>query len=283
LPPALSGVWSAVADGDADGGRARPVRQDDGAALGGGQRLHRRRRGAARRRRRSDHHEQPKHQVPPCRPHATPTGRTHPIGAGKRLAKKHKHARSSASTTRRWRRRGRRIGALLPHCAPLAARRHRHARHACTSAARHAEAAFFGVRRHTRGMTCASRCAQSFAPIGRQQTVRAHTALPPTVRVARRKRRSRARGSRRTASLALRPLCRQSGMVLQAQPLMQAKAEVRPLHPPARPRARIHDTPVAAEGRIARMRAFGALCSTSIVERLPPTPTACRQIEFFRV
>jgi hypothetical protein len=31
-------------------------------------------------------------------------------------------------------------------------------------------------------MTCASRCAQAFAPIGRQQTVRAHTALPPTVR-----------------------------------------------------------------------------------------------------
>jgi hypothetical protein len=60
-------------------------------------------------------------------------------------------------------------------------RRHRHARHACTRAARHAEAAFFGARRHTRGMTCASRCARSFAAIGRQQTVRAHTALPPTV------------------------------------------------------------------------------------------------------
>jgi hypothetical protein len=31
-------------------------------------------------------------------------------------------------------------------------------------------------------MTCASHCAQSFAPIGRQKAVRAHTALPPTVR-----------------------------------------------------------------------------------------------------
>ena len=72
-----------------------------------------------------------------------------------------------------------------PHArAPPALRashsqRHRGARHA--GAARHAEAAFFGVRRHTRGMTCASRCVQSFAAIGRQQAVRAHTALPPTV------------------------------------------------------------------------------------------------------
>ena len=71
-------------------------------------------------------------------------------------------------------------------------------------------------------------------------------------------------------------------MVLQAGQLTAAKAEVRPLRPPARPRARIHDTPVAAEGLIARTRAFGALRSNSIVERLPPTPTARRKIEFFR-
>jgi hypothetical protein len=79
------------------------------------------------------------------------------------------------------------------------------------------------------------------------------------VRVARRKRRSRARGSRRTASLASCPLCRKSGMVLQAGQLRAAKAEVRPLRPPARPRARIHESPVVAEVLIARTRAFGAL------------------------
>ncbi len=43
-----------------------------------------------------------------------------PIDAGKRRANSHKHATSSARTTRRWRRRGRRIVALLPHarCSP---------------------------------------------------------------------------------------------------------------------------------------------------------------------
>jgi hypothetical protein len=113
LPPPLSGSWSAVADGDADGSRARPVRQVHGAAHCGGQRLHQRQRGAARRRRRSDHHEQ--QRVTPCRPQAAPTGHTHLIGAGERLANTHKHKTSSTRTTRRWRRRGRRIAALLPH------------------------------------------------------------------------------------------------------------------------------------------------------------------------
>ncbi len=51
-----------------------------------------------------------------------PRRRPHtPIGVGKRLAKSHKNATCSARTTRRWRRRGRRIAALLSHCAPLAA------------------------------------------------------------------------------------------------------------------------------------------------------------------
>ncbi len=132
-----------------------------------------------------------------------------------------------------------------------------HATRACTRAARHAEAAFFGVRRHTRGMICASPCARSAAVVGRQKAGRAHTALPPTVRRAQRMLHSRARSSRRTASLASCSLSRQSAMALQAEPLRQAKAEVRPLRPPARPRARIHDTPVVAEVLIARMRALG--------------------------
>ncbi len=122
--------------------------------------------------------------VPPT---ATPTA-AHPIGAGERLANSHKHATSSASTTRRWRRRGRRIGAAASRapaaCAPLGClphRRARHARHACTRAAQHAEAAFFGARRHNRGMMCASHCARSAAVVGRQKAGRIHTVLPPTV------------------------------------------------------------------------------------------------------
>ncbi len=43
-----------------------------------------------------------------------------PIGAGERLAKLHRTTASSARTTRRWRRRGRRIGAAVLR-APLAA------------------------------------------------------------------------------------------------------------------------------------------------------------------
>ena len=162
-------------------------------------------------------------------------------------------------------------------------RRHRHARQACTRAARHAEAAFFGVRSRTRGMTCASHCARSFAAVGRQKVLRAHTALPPTVRRAQRMLPSRAHSSRHTASLASCPLSHQSAMALQAEQLRAAKAEVRPLRPPATASARIHDTSVAAEVLIARMRALSSLRSNSIVERLPPTPTARRKIDFFRV
>ena len=71
-------------------------------------------------------------------------------------------------------------------------------------------------------------------------------------------------------------------MALQAEQLRAAKAEVRPLRPPARASAQIHDTSVAAEVLIARMRAFGSLRSNSILERLPPTPTARRKIGLFR-
>ena len=160
-------------------------------------------------------------------------------------------------------------------------RRHRHARDGCTRAARHAEAAFFGVRRRTRGMTCASHCARSLAAIGRPKAVRAHTASPPTVSVARRKLRSRARGSRRTASLASRSLHRESGMVSQAQKLRAAKAEVRPLRPPALPRARVHDTPVVAEVLISTHARIRRTPLQFDRERLPPTPTARRKIAFF--
>ena len=74
LPSALSGAVVGGGRRCRRCGRARPVRQVDSAALGGVLRLHQRRRGAARRRRRSAHHEQGR--VPPCRPQATPTGRT---------------------------------------------------------------------------------------------------------------------------------------------------------------------------------------------------------------
>ena len=96
--------------------------------------------------------------------------------------------------------------------------------------------------------------------------------------------RTRARSSRRTASLALRPLRRQSGVWLQADRLIRAaKAEVRPrrLCPVAPMRTRY--TSVLAELRVGRTRALGEFRSDSIVERLPPTPTARRKIDFFRV
>ena len=96
--------------------------------------------------------------------------------------------------------------------------------------------------------------------------------------------RTRARSSRRTASLALRPLRRQSGVWLQADRLIRAaKAEVRPrrLCPVAPMRTRY--TSVLAELRLGRTRALGEFRSDSIVERLPPTPTARRKIDLFRV
>jgi hypothetical protein len=70
LPPALSGAWSAVADGDADGSRARPIRQVHSATRCGYQRLHQHRKGAARRRRRSDHHGHSRVNAVPPTSHA---------------------------------------------------------------------------------------------------------------------------------------------------------------------------------------------------------------------
>ena len=97
---------------------ARPIRQVDSAALCGVPRFRPRRRGAARRRRRSAPHGHPRVDAAPPTSHAD--GRT-PLGTGERLANSHNKTTHSASTTRRWRRRGRRTRALLPHCAPLAA------------------------------------------------------------------------------------------------------------------------------------------------------------------
>jgi hypothetical protein len=129
---------------------ARPIRQVDSAALCGVPRFRQRRRGAARRRRRSAHHGHPRVDAAPPTSHAD--GRT-PLGAGERLANSHNNTTYSASTTWRWRRRGRRTRALLPHCVHLTAS----ARHA--GAARHAEAALCGVRRRARGMFCAAHAA----------------------------------------------------------------------------------------------------------------------------
>ena len=158
-------------------------------------------------------------------------------------------------------------------------------RHAAprTGAAVHAQTAVFGVRRRTRGMVCASHCAHSVAVVGRQRVGRERTTSPHTVRGARRMLRSQPRGSRRTASLALRALRRQSGVtVAQAQQLIQAKAEVRPRrHCPVAP---VHagDTSVVAEVVIARTRALGEFRSDSIPARLPPALTARRNVHFFR-
>jgi hypothetical protein len=45
-----------------------------------------------------------------------------------------------------------------------------------------AQTALFGLRRHTRGMMCASHCARSAGVIGRQRVGREHSALQLTVR-----------------------------------------------------------------------------------------------------
>ena len=95
--------------------------------------------------------------------------------------------------------------------------------------------------------------------------------------------RTRARSSRRTASLALRPLRRQSGVVVAGR--TADSGEGRGASPPALPgRAHAHtrDTSVLAELRVGRTRALGEFRSESIVERLPPTPTARRNLRFFR-
>ncbi len=91
--------------------------------------------------------------------------------------------------------------------------------------------------------------------------------------------RTRARSSRRTASLALRPLRRQSGVLLQAELLILAKAEVRPRRLcPVAPTHVTRDTSVVAEVRIER--ASGEFRLDSVVERLPPTAVARGNIRF---
>ena len=94
--------------------------------------------------------------------------------------------------------------------------------------------------------------------------------------------RTRGLSSRRTASSALRPLRRQSGVVFAGR--TADSGEGRGASPPAvhaRARARTRDTSVVAEVRIVRTRALGAFRSDSVVERLPPTPTARRKIDLF--
>ena len=94
--------------------------------------------------------------------------------------------------------------------------------------------------------------------------------------------RTRGLSSRRTASSALRPLRRQSGVVFAVR--TADSGEGRGASPPALPgraHARTRDTSVLAELRLGRTRASGEFRSDSIVERLPPTPTARRKIRFF--
>jgi hypothetical protein len=121
----------------------------------------------------SAHHGQ--RRVTPCRPQATRRPHTESVQA-------------NASPTRTKREQARRVrrggggGAAAaltrapPVCAPCTP-----ASHACTAAALHAETAFFGSRRLTHGMVCASLCARSAAVVGWQRAVREHTALPHTV------------------------------------------------------------------------------------------------------
>ena len=215
----------AFAGGPSGGGRsaaadcACAVRQGHSAALGGALGLHQIRRGAARRRRRPDHHEQLR--VTLRRPQRRRTGRApnrpesaqanaSPMGTRERQARRVRRGGGGGAAA------ARRPPPGLRHAAPR------------TGAAVHAQTAVFGVRRRTRGMVCASHCAQSVAVVGRQRVGREHTKLPLTVRGARSMPRSQTRGSRRTASLALRALRRQSSLtVAQAKQLIQAKAEVR--------------------------------------------------------
>ena len=94
--------------------------------------------------------------------------------------------------------------------------------------------------------------------------------------------RTRGLSSRRTASSALRPLRRQSGVVFAGR--TADSGEGRGASPPALPgraHARTRDTSVVAEVRIVRTRALGAFRSDSFVERSPPTPTARENIRFF--
>ena len=94
--------------------------------------------------------------------------------------------------------------------------------------------------------------------------------------------RTRGLSSRRTASLALRPLCRQSGVVVAGR--TADSGEGRGASPPALPGrtyARTRDTSVAAEVVIARARALGECRSDSIPARLPPALTARRNVRFF--
>ncbi len=92
-------------------------RQADSAALCGEHGLHQIRRGAARRRRRPDHHDllQGWHNRVRCAAHSHMAAhRSARIGAGGRLANQQKCVTSSPSTTRRWRRCGRRTALRAP-------------------------------------------------------------------------------------------------------------------------------------------------------------------------
>ncbi len=91
---------------------------------------------------------------------------------------------------------------------------------------------------------------------------------------------------RRTASSALRPLRRQSGVMFAVRTADSGEGEGRGASLPAVhgcARARTHDTSVVDEVRIVRTRALGEFRSDLVVERSPPTPTARRKIDLFSV
>jgi hypothetical protein len=98
--------------------------------------------------------------------------------------------------------------------------------------------------------------------------------------------RTRARSSRRTASSALRPLRRQSGVVFPGRTADsgEGRGASRRLCPVAPTNAVpcTRNTTVVAEVLIVRTRALGEFRSDSIVERLPPTPVAPGDFVFLR-
>jgi hypothetical protein len=213
--------------------------------------------------------------VPPI---AAPTGRT---------PNRPESAQANASPMGRTVRRARRVrrgggggaAAGIVHALLLQpARRDVKPRHARSTA----QTALFGIRRHTRGMMCASDCARSAGVVGRQRVRREHSTLRLTVRGDRAAHSTRARSSRRTARLALRALRRHVGhVVCSSNGGFGRRPRCIPPALPGRAHARTRDTSVVAEVLIVRTRALGEFRSDSIAERLPPTPVARGNIRLF--
>ena len=132
-----------------------------------------------------------------------------------------------------------------------------------TGMARHAEAAFFGVRRRIREMICASIvCARSAAAIGRLRAFkrRLHAALRFTMRG--RSVHAALRGMLLVTScefgLARAPPSVGRGAAGRPAPAGEGRGASLTFRPHARPSSLVRDTSVVAEVLIVRMRALGS-------------------------